>query len=84
MDQDLRQEARAAVEGAAERLGVDPYRLARYLSNGRLADILGRLRESVEASGGTLSLTESYLDFLEQEIELRHGSGPATETDAAR
>ena len=34
MEQDLRNEARSAVIGAAERLGVDPFRLARFLSDG--------------------------------------------------
>lgn len=77
MEQDLKREARSALIGAAERLGVDPFRLARFLANGRLADILTRLREpSVAQAPDTVELAESYLDFLEQEIELRRPSGP--------
>ena len=77
MEQDLKREARSAVIGAAERLGVDPFRLARFLSDGRLADILSRLREPIEPHRtATVELTESYLAFLEQEIELRRSAGP--------
>lgn len=79
MEQDLRREARSAVIGAAERLGVDPFRLARFLSNGRLADILSGMREGAEPErSATVELTESYLAFLEQEIELRRTPGPAS------
>lgn len=76
MKQDLRQEAREAVTGAAEQLGVDPFRLARFLSDGRLADILTSMRDEDQALPGTLDLAESYLDFLEREISLRKEPGP--------
>jgi len=72
MEQDLKREASSALIGAAERLGVDPFRLARFLSDGRLADILSRLRVSVERDPAeNVDLTERYLEFLEQEIALR-------------
>jgi hypothetical protein len=70
------------VVGAAERLGVDPYRLARFLSNGRLADILTRMRDSSDSGAGTLPLAESYLEFLEREIELRAGPAPSAGGDS--
>jgi hypothetical protein len=82
MNHDLKHEARTAVVGAAERLGVDPYRLARFLSNGRLAEILTRMRESPEDGAGTLPLAESYLEFLEREIELRAGPPPSAGGEA--
>ena len=79
MEQDLKREARSALIGAAERLGVDPFRLARFLSNGRLADILTKLRVAKVQDPDAVvnvTLTESYLEFLEQEIALRRrGSG---------
>jgi hypothetical protein len=83
MEQDLKSEARSALIGAAERLGVDPFRLARFLSDGRLADILSKLRG---ANGGkrdpatSVNLAEQYLEFLDQEIE-RRGSGPPARSD---
>lgn len=67
MQADLNVEAGNAIRAAAERLGVDPYRLAHFLSSGRLGDI-------VEAIGGPsndrrrLQLAEEYLRFLDQEI----------------
>jgi hypothetical protein len=79
METDLKREARSAVIGAAERLGVDPFRLARFLSDGRLADILTRLRiaEGRESdSAARVDLAERYLEFLDREIALRGGSGP--------
>jgi hypothetical protein len=89
MEQDLRREASSAVIGAAERLGVDPFRLARFLSGGRLADILARLR--VPGSGPPhdpgpgVDLAERYLEFLDQEIERRgSGSGYTWVDDTAR
>jgi hypothetical protein len=88
MEGDLKTEARSAVVGAAERLGVDPFRLARFLSNGRLADILTRLRgEQREGRdrAGHVNLAEQYLDFLDQEIALRGGrTGTSRGGDAGR
>jgi hypothetical protein len=87
MEQDLRREARSALIGAAERLGVDPFRLARFLSDGRLADILTRLRISGgperDSAGSSVDLAERYLEFLDQEIATR-GSGPATGDGSGR
>jgi hypothetical protein len=78
MEQDLRREARSALIGAAERLGVDPFRLARFLSDGRLADILARLRVTGDGVQHDpekgVDLAERYLEFLDQEIE-RRGTG---------
>ena len=45
MAQDLVIESVRAIRFAAERLGVDPYRLARFLANGRLAEILNTVGE---------------------------------------
>lgn len=79
MEEQFRIEARTAVIGAAERLGVDPYRLARFLSDGRLADILVGLREGVPApTPETVALAERYLEFLEQEIALQRDPGPVS------
>jgi hypothetical protein len=81
MDEDLKREASSAVIGAAERLGVDPFRLARFLADGRLADVLLRVRvpgANERGSGHGLDLAERYLEFLEQEIATRadrSGSG---------
>ena len=89
MEKDLKREARSALIGAAERLGVDPFRLARFLSDGRLADILTQLR----VTGGTIhhdtaggvDLAERYLEFLDQEIERRGtGSGYTWVEDTSR
>ena len=78
MEQDLKREASSALVGAAERLGVDPFRLARFLSDGRLADVLSKLRISAERNPGeSVDLTERYLEFLEQEIALRGETGRA-------
>ena len=85
MEQDLKREARSAVIGAAERLGVDPFRLARFLSDGRLADILSRLRRPHPAeapeSAVHVDLAEQYLDFLDQEIALRRGRSRFVKAD---
>ena len=74
---DLRTEAVAAVRVAGERLGVDPYRLARFLSEGRLADVLEAVAHpAVVGPRKILGLAESYLEFLEREIEIQEGSRP--------
>jgi hypothetical protein len=89
MEKDLKREARSALIGAAERLGVDPFRLARFLSDGRLADILTRLRvkgtgAQPDAADG-VDLAERYLEFLDQEIQRRGtGSGYTWVDDSAR
>jgi hypothetical protein len=75
MPEDLTQEAVAALRVAAERLGVDSFRLARFLGDGKLADILevyGRRTRPPQPSR-RLHLAEEYLLFLEREIELRNG-----------
>ena len=62
MEQDLKREASSALVGAAERLGVDPFRLARFLSDGRLADVLSKLRISADLG--------RHIEWLRQDIEL--------------
>jgi hypothetical protein len=77
MPEDLVSESVRAVHHAAERLGVDPYRLARFLGDGRLAEVL-------DAVGGTtrvdaalrLRLAEEFLRFLDHEIEAQNGRRP--------
>ena len=75
MPEDLTQEAVASLRVAAERLGVDSFRLARFLGGGKLAEILevyGR-RNGHPAPSRRLRLAEEYLLFLEREIELQNG-----------
>ena len=87
MEQDLRSEARSALMGAAERLGVDPFRLARFLSNGRLADILTRLRAADHMAPGLnarVDLAECYLEFLDQEIAFQRHGIPAPDGGAGK
>jgi hypothetical protein len=77
MTEDLTTESVAALRSAAERLGVDPYRLARFLGDGRLADVLEALaRPAVIGPRRILNLAESYLEFLEREIEIHNGRRP--------
>ena len=71
MDQELRSQATEAIQAAAERLGVDPIRLARFLADGKLADVLLQLRAAGAPDGEVIHLAESYLSFLDQEIALR-------------
>ena len=71
MEQELRTQATEAIRAAAERLGVEPIRLARFLADGRLAEVLLQLRQAGVPDPEVLSLAESYLSFLDHEIELR-------------
>jgi hypothetical protein len=71
MEQELRGQATEAIQAAAERLGVDPIRLARFLSDGKLADVLVQLRAAGVPDGEVIHLAESYLAFLDDEIALR-------------
>ena len=86
MPEDLTSEAVAAVRVAAERLGVDSFRLARFLADGRLADILetfGRDRGPGDLSR-RFRLAEEYLLFLESEIELHNGRKAPARTNGDR
>ena len=71
MKDDLTTAATDAIRAAADRLGVDPFRLARFLANGRLADFLqaagqaGAMAADAERSA---RLSHTYLDFLEDEM----------------
>jgi hypothetical protein len=74
-----------AVRSAAEKLNVDPLRFARFLQQGRIADILAALgREEAMAAhrAEMTAMTQEYLDFLEEEMRLCQeqlkamGSGP--------
>lgn len=69
----LEKSAVEAIRSAAERLNVDPTRFARLLQKGRIADILSALgREEAMAAQRTAmaSLTQVYLQFLEEEMRL--------------
>jgi hypothetical protein len=77
MAEDLQTQCVAALRSAAERVGVDPYRLALFLGEGRLADILEALaRPGLVGPRKILGLAESYLEFLEREIEIQEGLRP--------
>lgn len=83
----LEKAAAEAVRSAADRLGVDPLRLARFLGEGRIAQIVGALghQEALATERERLAaLTRDYLDFLEEEMRLCReelkamgGGGPA-------
>jgi len=78
---DLEKAALEAIRSAAERLGVDPFRLARFLAHGRIADFLQALGrgEALEVERAeTALLADHYVAFVEQERTLR-----ATDTDGA-
>ena len=75
MEANLDAEAAKALRSAAERLGVDPHRLARFLANGRLGDIVEAIGKPTD-DGRRLQLAEEYLRFLDQEIAHRQGRGP--------
>ena len=80
MSRDLTPEAVEALRVAADRLGVDALRLARFLSGGRLADILetlGRLG-SAGRDPRRVELAEQYVRFLDGEIERRKRGPDAT------
>ena len=71
MEHLLRQQATEAIRAAAEQLGVDPIRLARFLADGKLADVLIQLRAAGMADQDVIRLAENYLSFLDHEIALR-------------
>ena len=79
-EDDLEKAAVEAIRSAAERLGVDPYRLARFLAHGRMVDYLQALgRTPIEMDrrdpGGPAG---GYLDFLDEEMRRRErGPGKA-------
>lgn len=85
VDSDFTHEAVAALRTAAERLGVDAYRLARFLGEGRLADVLEALgRPHALDRRKIVGLAEIYLDFLDNEIAIRDGRRPAGLLDRMR
>jgi hypothetical protein len=70
--------ALAAISTAAERLGVDPFRLARFLAHGRIADFLqtlGRAEAMEKNKQEAVDLSSSYLEFLDEEMRLRDRRG---------
>ena len=82
----LEKSAVEAIRSAAEKLNVDPMRFARFLQEGRIADILSALgREQAMAAhrAALTAMTQEYLDFLEGEMRLCQeqlkamGAGPA-------
>jgi hypothetical protein len=80
-EEDLEKAALEAIASAAERLGVDPFRLARYLAHGRIADFLqalGRGETIDPEDSGIAGLAGSYVQFLGEETRRRqHGPGQA-------
>jgi hypothetical protein len=78
-DEDLERAALDAISSAAERLGVDPFRLARFLAHGRIADFLqalGRAEALELEKRENVDLSTSYLAFLDQENRLREREDP--------
>jgi hypothetical protein len=74
MTDDLDRAALEAIRSAADRLGVDPFRLARFLAHGRIADFLQALGrgEALEIEKAeTVLLADRYLEFVQQERRLR-------------
>lgn len=85
MDPDFTHEAVAALRTAAERLGVDPHRLARFLGEGRLADVLEALGQPQTVDRRkVVGLAEIYLDFLDNEIAIQDGRRPSGPLDRRR
>jgi hypothetical protein len=78
VDEELANHSVAALRCAAERLGVDPQRLAGFLADGRLADVLEAIsRPHLFGPRRVLGLAESYLEFLEAEIAYQEGRRPS-------
>jgi hypothetical protein len=78
-DEDLERAALDAIASAAERLGVDPFRLARFLAHGRIADFLqalGRAEALELEKRESMDLSTTYLAFLDEESRLRNKRGP--------
>ena len=73
MTEDHEKAALDAITTAAERLGVDPFRLARFLAHGRIADFLQALgrAEALEIERAqTSALSDRYMEFVMQERKL--------------
>jgi hypothetical protein len=72
--ENLEKAALDAITSAADRLGVDPFRLARFLAHGRIADFLQALgrAEALEIERlETTTLADRYHEFVLQEKTLR-------------
>lgn len=77
-DEELERAAVDAIRSAADRLGVDPFRLARFLAHGRIAEYLQALGRSngLDAERReSMPLSTAYLDFLGEERDHRDESG---------
>ena len=71
-EDELERAAVEAIRSAAERMGVDPFRLARFLAHGRMADYLQALgRSSGDVDRRDSGLSGGYLDFLDEEMRHR-------------
>jgi hypothetical protein len=77
--EDIVHDAVSALRTAAERLGVDPRRLAAFLADGRIADVLEAVsRPHIYGPRRVLGLAEMYLEFLDAEIAIQEGHRPDT------
>ena len=85
MTDNLEKAALDAITSAADRLGVDAFRLARFLAHGRIADFLQALgrAEALEVEKvETTALADRYHEFVLQEKTLRgHEHGGAANGD---
>jgi hypothetical protein len=82
---DLEKIAGEAILNAADRLGVDPYRLARFLGHGRIADFLQALgrAETLEMEKQESDVLKLRFDDFVRE-EQRLGPGPESTSDTAK
>lgn len=77
---ELEDAAREAICSAAERLGVDPFRLARFLAHGKIADFLQAAGHGDLLPGDrekAAGLSQTYLEFLEEEMRRTRDKGPS-------
>lgn len=66
-EDEVRELASRAIREAAEVLGVDPFRLARFLSDGRIAEVLQAIGAGRADADQVGAIAERLRAFLEQE-----------------
>lgn len=67
MPDELRDLSSRAIHQAAELLGVDPFRLARFLGNGVIADLLQSTGVADGSPDRVETLAKDFQAFLQQE-----------------